>query len=219
MSQNREFKDKSSILAMGDFPTNSNAAKQEKANTPKKVSKVVSGTVKRQKQTVGKKVMGTLINDDEDTPNVMSYIMYDVLIPAAKTTISEMVSGGVEMLLFGSTKGSRTTRDRGRSYVSYKDVSNSRAPRSRELSYANRARHNFDDIILETRGEAEEVLSHLVDLVDIYGAATVADLYDLVEVTSNFTDAKYGWTNLSRATVSRVRGGYLISLPKTQVVD
>ena len=80
----------------------------------------------------------------------------------------------------------------------------------REPSLRNRSRHNFDDIILDSRGEAEEVLSHLVDLVDDYGMASVADLYDLVGITSNFTDNKYGWTNLSSASVSRVRDGYLI---------
>ena len=78
---------------------------------------------------------------------------------------------------------------------------------------------NFDDIILETRWEAEEVLSHMIDLIENYGVASVADLYELVGITGSFTDNKYGWTNLSSATVSRVRDGYLINLPNAQPID
>ena len=87
------------------------------------------------------------------------------------------------------------------------------------MSRTSRARHDFDEIILETRGEAEEVLSHLVDLTIDYQQATVADLYDLVGITSNFTDNKYGWTDLRSASVTRVRDGYLINLPRTQILD
>ena len=82
-----------------------------------------------------------------------------------------------------------------------------------------RARLNFDDIILESRGEAEEVLSHLLELVENYGVASVADLYELVGITGSFTDNKYGWTNLSTASVSRVRDGYLLNLPNATPID
>ena len=134
--------------------------------------------------------------------------------------ITDTVSNGIEMLLFGQTRGSRTRRDRGRSYVSYSNYYKDRyRDRARYVSQRNRARHNFDDIILESRGEAEEVLSHLVDLTEDYGMASVADLYDLVGVTSNFTDNKYGWDNLSSGRVVPVRGGYLLELPRPIVLD
>ena len=73
--------------------------------------------------------------------------------------------------------------------------------------------------VLDTRGEAEEVLSHLVDLTEDFGGARVADLYDLVGLESQFTDDKYGWMTLNTATVSRVRKGYLINLPKPILMD
>lgn len=198
-----------------DYPSNSHKVKKE-VKSDKQVVKVTSGKVVQKKKSLGKKFAETFLGDDIES--VSSYILHDVIIPAAKNMMSDTVSNGIEMLLFGQVRGSRTKRDRGKSYVSYSSYYD-RDKKPTRPSARNTSRHNFDDIILETRGEAEEVLSHLVDLTEDYGMASVADLYDLVGITSNFTDNKYGWDNLSSASVNRVRDGYLISLPRTTVLD
>lgn len=200
-----------------EYPSNSHKSREEK-DEPKKIEKVIKGPVKMKKKSFGRKILETFIGDD--IHSVSSYILYDVLIPAAKDTVANMVKGGIEMLLFGESKGSRTTRDRGRSYVSYDRYSSApRRDERRDISPRNRARHNFDEIILDTRGEAEEVLSHLVDLIIDYGQASVSDLYDLLGMTGNFTDNKYGWTDLRSASVSRVRDGYVMNLPRAVLLD
>lgn len=206
-----------------DYPSNSHKKEQKvQTEVEKKVNKVVTGKVVKQKKSLMKKFTEVFIGDDIDS--VGAYILYDVLIPAAKSTLSDMVGSGIEMLLFGETKGSRTKRDRNKSYVSYssyydRNDNRRKDDRQDDRSRRNRSMLNFDDIILDQRGEAEEVLSHLVDLTEDYGIATVADLYDLVGITSNFTDNKYGWTNLSSAQIIRVRNGYLLSLPKAGLLD
>ena len=48
---------------------------------------------------------------------------------------------------------------------------------------------------------------------------SVADLYDLVGISGNYTDNKYGWTNLRNSDVQRVRDGYLLKLPKALPFD
>lgn len=203
-----------------EFPSNSRKDKEEK-NETKKVQKVVKGKVLKKKKSLGKKFMQTFVGEDID--NVWEYLVHDVLVPAAKSTVSDMVQGGIEMLLFGERKGSRTTRDKGRSYVSYNNYGSRDRDRDRdrdrERSSRNRSKHSFDDIVLSSRGEAEEVLSHLVDLTIDYGQATIADLYDLVGITQEYTDRKYGWTDLGGASVSREREGYVLNLPKPRVVD
>lgn len=197
------------------YPTNSHKSKQ--AEEPKKIGKVIKGDVIVKKKTFGKKVMDTFLGENIDS--VLSYIIYDILVPAAKGTISDIIKGSIDMMLFGETRGRRGDRDRGGSYVQYdryyKERDRERYGRPRQ----NVVRHNFDDIILDSRDEAEDVVSHLVELVDTYGVASVADLYDLVGISSNFTDNKYGWYNLGGANVSRVRDGYLINLPRVSVLD
>ena len=78
-----------------------------------------------------------------------------------------------------------------------------------------RSGYSFDDIVLESRGEAEEVLSRMDELLEMYEIVSVADLYDLVGITHDYTDNNYGWTNIRTAEVVRVRnGGYMLKLPK-----
>lgn len=203
------------------FPANSHKSKE--AEEGRKIEKVIKGKVVQRKKSLGKRFIETFIG--EDVNSVSSYIIHDVLIPAAKSTLSDMVQGGIEMLLFGERKGNRTRRDQGKSYVSYNSMSSQgnrrddRRDDRRDVQSRNRARHNFDDVVLSSRGEAEEVLSHLVDLIIDYGQASVSDLYDLVGITGSFTDNKWGWTDLRSGSVSRARDGYLLNLPKPILLD
>ena len=56
------------------------------------------------------------------------------------------------------------------------------------------------------------------EIIDMYGRVSVADLYDLVGITGNYTDNNYGWTNLASAEPIRVRDGYVIKLPKAMPI-
>lgn len=213
------------------FPSNSHTTKSEiKDEETKKVKKVITGKVIKKKKSLGKRFMDTFISDD--IQNVKTYIFNGVLIPAAKDIISDIVQGitdtiqgSIEVSLFGETRrksSSRYSRDRGRSYVSYDRMSSKDKDRRddrRDIPQSSRARHSFDDIILSTRTEADEVRSNLVDLIIDYGQATVADLYDLVGITGTFTDNKYGWDDLSSSSISRVREGYVLNLPKPILLD
>lgn len=213
------------------YPSNSRNNKREPVQQEKvddkKLHKVVQGKVMKKKKGIGSKLAETFLEDD--TKSVASYIFHDVLIPAAKSMISDMVGGGIEMLLFGGRRGrtdySRGGSSRGPSRTSYgsyyRDTNRDSRDRDRDRSMSNRsrARFDFDEIVLETRGEAEEVISNLVDLTIDYQQATVADLYELVGITGNFTDNKYGWTDLRGVVPRRVRDGYLLDLPRPQPLD
>ena len=73
---------------------------------------------------------------------------------------------------------------------------------------------NKDDIILESRVDAEDVISRMKEIIETYGFVRVTDLYDLVGITGDYTDNKYGWTNIRGAEPVRVRDGYMLKLPK-----
>lgn len=200
-----------------DYPSNSHKEK-DRTEDREPVNKIISGTAVQQKKTVGRKLADVFVG--EDVGNVRQYLFNDVLIPAAKNTLSEMVSSGIDMLLFGQKQSRNTTRTGNRSVVNYSSISESRrnhAPQSRSIRA--RTMQNFGDIRLSSRGEAEDVLSLLVDFISDYGMATVADLYDMVGITSEFTDNKYGWVNLSKAEVRITRDGYILDLPVPHALD
>ena len=68
-------------------------------------------------------------------------------------------------------------------------------------------------------GEARDVLARMDELIDTYGMVSVADLYDLVGISGNYTDNKYGWTNIKSARIVRVRDGYRIEMPRAMVIE
>ena len=198
---------------MEDYKPNSHRSKEKAAaaaKTEKKVEKVVNGTVKTKKKSEMNKLKDLFIS--EDAANVKSYILMDVLV---KKAISDIVTDGVSMILFGTT-GNRSSRGNS-SFISY-DKFSRREDDRRYGSARTRSGYNFDDIYLESRGEAEEVLSRMDELIDMYGVVSVADLYDLVGITGNYTDNKYGWTNIRNAEPIRVRDGYLLKLPKVTTI-
>ena len=205
---------------MSEFDLKPNSHKfreeqKEHAENEKRVEKVIQGKAKTKKNSV-RKVTDVFIS--EDIGNVKSYILMDVLVPAVKKALLDVITNGADMILYGGNgRGSkRSTADR-ISYTRYSDKS-----RDRDRDYtAARARsgYDYDDVILESRGEAERVLSQMNDLIETYERASIADLYDLVGLDAPYTHNKYGWTNLRNAEPVRVRDGYMLKMPKALPID
>jgi hypothetical protein len=197
---------------MEEYKSNSHKSKEnQKGSIPeKKVEKVIAGTAKSKKKSEIRKFTDVFIS--EDVNNVKSYILLEVLVPAIKKAISDIVTNGIDMILYGETGKTKSNSTASKiSYRSYYDERNGRRDYS---AVRTRTGYNYDDIILDNRGEAEEVLSRMDELISTYGLVSVADLYDLVGITGNYTDNKYGWTDIRSASVIRVRDGYMLKLPK-----
>jgi hypothetical protein len=180
---------------------------------------VTTGKVQIHKKSVGKKFFETFLGDD--LHNITTYVIYDVLVPALKSTVVEVVKGGIDMFIYGEKQSSHVRREQGRSIVNYtKAYERPEHNYNRRDDSRSRATHDFDNIMIPSRVEAENVLSHLLDLIDNYREATVADLYELVGIRGEHVDRKYGWTNLSTATVTRHRnGGFVLNMPRTILLD
>lgn len=194
-----------------DYKPNSHRSKQENTekDKEKKVQKVVRGKVKTKKKKTSLKD----IFISEDAANVKSYVFMDVLVPAVKKAISDIVRDGIDMILYGEARGRKSSSNA--SYVSYRSYSDRDRREERRYSDSRvRSAYSYNDIILENRGEAEDVLTRMDELIDTYGIVSVADMYDLVGISGNYTDNKYGWTNLRNAEPVRVRDGYMLKLPK-----
>jgi hypothetical protein len=222
-SEEEEKKEIETRIVKAEYPSNSFKSRKEALIPEKNVTKVTKGGVIKKKKSLSDSFAQMIYS--EDTRSIGAYIVYDVLIPAFKDTISQMITTGIEMLLYGESNKNRNTfrrggrdRDPSRTHVSYNSFSNRERDRGQRDS-RNKFRQRFDDVILDTRADAEEVLSNMVDLIDNYGVVTVADFYDLIGLPGEWSDNKYGWENLSQAYVERVRLGYTLALPKTTVLD
>ena len=208
-----------------DYPSNSQRSK-EKPPEREKIESVVTGEVTRKPRGFVAKIFGNTIADDSGT--ILGFVTNEVLVPAAKAMASDAVGmiadairQGVERAIYGEAGPRRGGRTAYTSYSSYSNrfgtgrpAADTRPPLSRQA----RATHDFNEIVIASRAEAEDVLDRMRDLISTYEVATVSDLYDLVNLTGEFTDNKWGWYDLRSAAIRTVRGGYMLQLPRTQPV-
>lgn len=194
---------------MEEFKSNTDREK-EQPQLVRETKPLVQGKLKKKDKFA--KLADNFISDDAQ--NIKSYILIDILIPTIKKAISEIVTNGIDMLLYGETGKSKKSGTSSKiSYRSYYDMDENRDRIKANVYYKNG--YEFDDIIFDTRGEAERALDAMHDVLNQYDMVSVSDYYDIANVpNTNYTMNRYGWTSLARASVSRVREGYIIKLPR-----
>lgn len=210
---------KRQIVNVDDLPSNSKAsrapvavrARDEQDENPRRIVRRQATQAIRKRKTFTQTIAETLVGGSD---NAMTYIINDVLIPAAKKTISEMVTSGIEMLLFGETGKLDRGREReGKSYVSYNKRYRGREEERVRPSY--RDKFDLDEIFFRNGGDAADVLSELGDIIQEYGQVSVAEFFKLANIeSSSWTHTKWGWDDLSDARCTHTRNGYLIQFPK-----
>ena len=195
---------------MEDYTPNSHRFREEQkaSGEREKMQKIVKGTVKTKKKSEMVKFKDVFISEDAAT--VKSYLLMDVLLPALKNTIEDVVTNGIRMILRGETSSrSRSTADKV-SYNRYYDRRDDRGSSSK----TTRSGYSYDDLFFDSRGEADAVLSRLDEAIEQYGLISVADMYDLAGITPSHTDYNYGWSNIRNAEIRRTRDGYILDMPK-----
>ena len=195
-----------------DLPSNSKTEKIEKPAEVEPKKKIISGkaTIKK-KASLLKKFRDTFIA--EDISNVKRYVFDDVLIPGIKNLFVDTIS----MFILGDSYRGRSSVGLGRrDRTSYSVRLDS--DRRTTLRYTS-AGGKYRDVVYETREDAEDVLDDLLMLIDKYGKTTVSDLYSASGITPDFTDEKFGWVDLKRATIRRVPDGYILDMPKAYPLD
>lgn len=216
---------------MEEFPSNAHHPKivkapvEQKINQPEqpeqpRTTRVVEGNVIRKKKSLGARAKEMLFGGE--SRGVFGYVFENVLIPAAKDMIHDAAMQGLEQQLWGRSRpGGGSYRGGGSGQpVAYHNMSRPGARRDeRSVTKRARAMHNFDEIVLSTRREADEVIAQMFDVLSRFQQVTVADLYDMVNVTPDYTDRKYGWTDLGSADIRRVSEGYLLVLPRPEALD
>ena len=203
---------------MENYPANSLKRKEEQKEE-RKIEKVVSNPAKIKKKSGMSKFARVFL--PEDVKDVKEYIFLDILIPTAKKAIM----GAVDVLLNGRNASYTSSNNRisTASKVSYrKFYDDRRDDRGYNNDSRSRARFDYDDIGFETRSEAEEVRDRMMESIERYKYVSVADMYDMADLTAPFTSNKYGWTRVSdiaRADIVKIDGDYVIKLPRVEPLD
>jgi len=193
-------------------PSNSHNSKQ-----PRQIKPVAQARIEQKSRGL-RRLKGALVA--ETGRALFDYILYDIVVPNLK----DALAAAVNRALFGDGRGYQvgarsashrtdyTAYSRGRSDGSVRD------PR-RELSPRAKSQHNFDEVVFTDRAEADLVLERLMDLIDAYGVATVADFYDLAGISTDHPDHNWGWERLGSAAIRRTRAGYILDLPRPVTIE
>ena len=192
------------------YKSNSNKDKENKVEEPEvKTKQLVQGVVKEEKK---KGFFSKFFSDG--LGSIGTYLWNDILVPAFKKTLNDMISDGTSMILFGTPKNKQQPTNYNRiSYNSYSNVTSYNRPRP-TTTYAQ------TDVTVDTKNDADTVLNTLYDLLQQYGVVRVADFYDIVGLPSSFTDNKFGWMDISTADIIRTtEGRYWIKMPKAMPID
>jgi hypothetical protein len=221
---------------MDSFPSNARQPQQKpepakKASEDKHITPVVTNGVVRRKKPVGKRLVETFFGGS--VSGAWSTVVVDVLIPAAKDMIVDAAIQGMERTVFGETRsngrrgassyGSRGTYGSAPTpynrYASYNQNGTRNDPPRPSISDRGRQSHDFAEIVLQSRVEAEEVLGNMIDLIEKYGQVSVGEMYELVGTSSTWVDNKWGWKHLGDAYPSHVKNGYLLNFPRPEPLD
>lgn len=207
-----------------DYPKNSKLPPKTE-NTPPKVERIITGDVSLRKKGLGERLKGSFIRSDPDT--VVKHVVTTVVVPALQDMLFETGTQALQTMLFGVSGNARTVR-RGSivnttSRVNYQGISSAQ-PAARSVSTpprsdgGSRSTSSASDILFGNRGEAQVVLEQMTLVLDKYDRVSVADVFDASGMTPNHIDYKWGWTNLSEASVRRVDGGFIIDLPRPEPI-
>jgi len=207
-----------------EFPSNSHnptGKSQPKEKIEKKVEKVVSGEVTQKKKPLGVRVKSIFTGGE--FRGATHYVFMDVLVPAVKNMVVDAVDVGVKRMVYGDSPRSMQSRrqDPRQSRTTY----NSPVNRSNQARLPDqppypptRSSRTSSDIILQTREEAELVLSTLVEIIDKYEVASVADFNTIVGLPSTYVDNNWGWSGLQYVNIRQVREGFLLDMPSVESI-
>ena len=180
---------------------------------------------KKVQENFGRKILSEIIV--EDLHNIGEYLLKEVALPAAKNAVSDLVTNFVDMALFGQVRNkvSGNSVKRITPYNSLYGTSTNRVVKYNDFQQQQPqqktrglAGYSYQEVMLDSRPEAEDVLARMRIYLDKYGVVSVSDLYDAVGEIPDMMDTKWGWTDLSGAYVQRCAEGFILRMPRVEAI-
>lgn len=200
-----------------DYAGNSNRDKGPAEEAKPRVEKVTEGVAIQRKKPLGRRIAENFTG--ADAHSVGQYVLFEVVLPRIKDLVFDVGESALRRALFGdSVKGSYSSRSSSvaKPWTPYATVSTSGTKAAKQPAAPS---DEFGEIVVETRGEAQEVMDKLGNLIETYGQASVSDLKAAVGISGSFTDESWGWVGLGGADIRRVGGqnpGYALILPRPE---
>jgi hypothetical protein len=141
----------------------------------------------------------------DDIAKVLEKFMLDMFIPSLK----DGYLNSLQFALWGEDVSVKSTISAKRR--DYNSINRKTNLKEYKEDFGS---ENLDKLIFSTKDEAELIVTKLDDYVSQYGYVTVGYLFELMGEFCPYTAEYYGWRDLDRAYVKRVRDGCQLILPR-----
>lgn len=216
-------------ISRSEFPSNTNRdrfAKPEKKKDKDdhvKKNKVVAGDTKFVEKPLGKRIVESFTG--ATMAEVGTYVLFEVIIPAAKDLLFESLKEGIQRKLYGDSRPRVGTSSSIRPVTTvmrtaYNEMTKPKQVSRPDISPKARAQHDFREVSFADRSDAERVLAELEREIAEYEATTVSTFYELVGLNASYQDRVWGWEDIRGAGVRRLPGGgFVIDLPNPKPLE
>ena len=179
--------------------------------------------VRLKEKTFKQKVRDAFIS--EEVHDIKSYIVFDVVIPAIKTTFRNLIVNTVDISLFGKVGGGRKDRGGNDTYIAYERAYGGRSGGERMYT-PNRPQtrdngsidvREIDRVWFETEQEANDVIYMCREIYDANaGVLSVAEFLDAAQLKTSPIHHKWGWIDISHASAEPYPdgSGWYVNLPR-----
>lgn len=182
----------------------------------------VSGKPVSSNKSLWKKVYETFaVNNIKDAKD---YIVSDVIIPGFFDLLYDGATRGLARLIYGESGAAKAKRRSvGNNQTDYttriKRLSDGEPFRNnRDLRNVDDrvvAIYDYNEIELETRAQAEQLLDDMCEYLDSHDTISVAKMYEFARYKGGeVTDNDWGWSNLAGADIVRSGKGWTLVLPR-----
>lgn len=190
-------------MSVPEFPSNSYNQRERK-----KLDPVVSGRVSVHKDGVA----GKLIRFGVKT--ACEKVLSNVVAPTLKDLFVETVSELVANIVYGGASSARPPQNN-RGYIDYSSTSRRH---TKPLHDHHEQNSSYRNVKFDKREDALRVLETLRCVLEDYGWATVSDFNELTGITGQYTDHKWGWSDLDDVDIRYVRQKYVLVMPPPEPV-
>lgn len=190
-------------------------SRSHKSREPREVVPVTRNPGRVRKQPVSRKFMETFIQGN--ARDVWSSMIWQTFFPNLRDNVADAVHDGIDMLFSGNgnsggyRRGPR--RHTGNNITRHNPDKALGGHAPERFSRDDRRNHNLGTIEIDSRAEAEEVLNSMNATIDQYDLVSLAEFYQLVQISPETTDFGWGWEDLGGAKIIASRGSYYLDLP------
>lgn len=203
---------------MSEFPSQSHASREPRE--PREVAPVTVTPGRIRKAPIGRRIRDNLFAGS--ARDVWMEMFWNTFVGGVADNLADAFHAGVDTLFRGqsggggyrpSASGSRFRNRNSQIQKHNPERALGGGMPSERFSSDARIRQDTSVVEYESRAEAEEVLRALNLALDEFDFVTLAEFYQLSQISSAHTDFKFGWDSLGGARVVHSRGKYYLDLP------